>query len=403
MNRTTGGMSGYDAVVVGGRVAGSATALLLARAGLRVAVVERARRGSDTVSTHAFMRAGIHLLSRWGLLDEVERSGAPPIRRTVFHYPGLEPVTVTLRPRGGVDALYAPRRSVLDEILLDAAQEAGAVVVPGTVTGLIREGDRVGGVRVTGARTAGTGPRDLALSARHVIGADGFASVVARETGAATLRRGHHASAILYRYFDGLPTDGYEWCYAPGAAAGLIPTNAGQTCVFVGTSPGRMRELRRAGAEAAFAHLLRDAAPALPERVTDSRAASRLHGWSGLPAFLRQASGPGWALVGDAGYFKDPITTHGMTDALRDAQLLVDAVLAASSGAVHERVAMARYQATRDRLSLRLLAATEAVARYDWDLSTVQRLLREVAASMSDELDHLQGTGEVAVPGGARS
>ena len=95
--------------------------------------------------------------------------------------------------------------------------------------------------------------------------------------------------------------------------------------------------------------------------------------------------------MGDAGYFKDPITTHGMTDALRDAQLLADAVVAATSGQTHERVAMARYQSTRDRLSQRLLEATEAVAAYDWDTPTIQRLLREVSASMSDELDHLNG------------
>ena len=321
-------MNEHDAVVVGGRVAGAATALLLARAGLKVVVVERARPGSDTVSTHAFMRAGVLQLSRWGLLEAVERAGTPAVRRTVFHHPGLEPVTVTIRPRGGVDALYAPRRSVLDGILLDAAREAGAEVVRGSVTDLVRdEGGRVAGVRLVESGRPGR-----TLRARLIIGADGIASVVARQVGAEVMQQGRHASAVLYRYYEDLPADGYEWFYAPGSGAGLIPTNAGQTCVFVGTTPRTMRELRREGTDAAFDTLLRLSPGSLADRALDARSAGRLHGWGGHPGYLRQAHGPGWALVGDAGYFKDPITTHGMTDALRDAQLLADAVVAASSG-----------------------------------------------------------------------
>ena len=392
-------MNEHDAVVVGGRVAGAATALLLARAGLKVVVVERARPGNDTVSTHAFMRAGVLQLSRWGLLEAVERAGTPAVRRTVFHHPGLEPVTVTIRPRGGVDALYAPRRSVLDGILLDAAREAGAEVVRGSVTDLVRdEGGRVAGVRLVESGRPGR-----TLRARLIIGADGIASVVARQVGAEVMQQGRHASAVLYRYYEALPADGYEWFYAPGSGAGLIPTNAGQTCVFVGTTPRAMRELRRGGTDAAFDTLLRLSPGSLADRVLDARSAGRLHGWGGHPGYLRQAHGPGWALVGDAGYFKDPITTHGMTDALRDAQLLADAVVAASSGSTHERVAMARYQALRDRLSLRLFDATEAIATYDWDTPTIQRLLREVSASMSDELDHLNGLLDANVAAPARS
>jgi 2-polyprenyl-6-methoxyphenol hydroxylase-like FAD-dependent oxidoreductase len=376
-----------DVVVVGGRVAGAATALLLARAGLRVVVVERGRPGSDTVSTHAFMRAGVLQLSRWGLLEAIARAGTPPVRRTVFHHPGLEAVTVTIRPRGGVEALYAPRRSVLDEVLLHAALDAGAELVRGTATEVLRDDDgRVSGVRVLTPLGS-----TRSVRARLTIGADGISSGVARQVGAEVRRQGRHASAVLYRYYDALPTDGYEWFYAPGSAAGLIPTNAGQTCAFVGTTPRRMHELRRDGTEEAFSTLLRLSAGSLADRALDARPATRLHGWAGQPAHLRQAHGPGWALVGDAGYFKDPITTHGMTDALRDAQLLAEAVVAASSGQVHEGVALARYQAVRDRLSLRLLEATEAVAAYDWDTPTIQRLLREVSASMSDELDHLNG------------
>ena len=121
--------------------------------------------------------------------------------------------------------------------------------------------------------------------------------------------------------------------------------------------------------------------------------AGRVHGWRGVPGHVRRSYGPGWALVGDAGYFKDPITTHGITDALRDAELLSDAVLAGGMGASPE-VALAAYQHTRDRLSRALVEVTESVCRYDWDADQVRALLRRVSAAMSDELDHLSARPE---------
>ena len=125
----------WDVIVVGARAAGAATAMLLARGGLRVLCVDRSRYGGDTLSTHALMRGGVLQLQRWGLLDAVVAAGTPPVRRTVFHY-GAETVGVSIRPSAGVDALYAPRRTVIDALLVDAAQRAGATVEFGTtVTG----------------------------------------------------------------------------------------------------------------------------------------------------------------------------------------------------------------------------------------------------------------------------
>jgi 2-polyprenyl-6-methoxyphenol hydroxylase-like FAD-dependent oxidoreductase len=118
-------MNGYDVAVVGGRVAGASTALLLARAGVRVALIERSRSGTDTLSTHGLMRAGVLQLSRWGLLDCVVAAGTPAIGSALFHYAGGRSVPVSIRPSPGVDALYAPRRYLLDRILVDAAAEAG--------------------------------------------------------------------------------------------------------------------------------------------------------------------------------------------------------------------------------------------------------------------------------------
>jgi flavin-dependent dehydrogenase len=378
-------MNDYDVVVVGGRVAGASTALLLARAGLRVAVLERSPAGSDTVSTHALMRAGVLQLSRWGVLPDLVAAGTPAIRRVAFHYADGAEASVTLRPTPGVDALYAPRRHLLDRVLVDAAAASGADVRHQTpVVGLLRADDS----RVLGVRVPGAAGREVPIRAALTIGADGVGSLVAREVAAPFVSRGRAAGAFLYRYVDQVPSSGYVWGYGAGTAAGLIPTNAGETCVFVSSTPARMRMLRRDGGDAAFDSLL-DAAPApLGDVVRAGGAAGRLRGWRGVPGHVRRSSGPGWALVGDAGYFKDPITTHGITDALRDAELLSDAVLEGLGGA-SPVVALARYEATRDRLSKALYEVTESVCRYDWDGEQIRALLRRVSSAMSDEVDHL--------------
>jgi flavin-dependent dehydrogenase len=120
-----------------------------------------------------------------------------------------------------------------------------------------------------------------------------------------------------------------------------------------------------------------------------------------MPGFVRRSHGPGWVLVGDAGYFKDPVTAHGITDALRDAELVADQMVEALSGGVPEALAMGRYQATRDKLSRRLFAATEAVAGYDWDTEGVQALVPQLSSAMSDEVEYLQARDHRRGPGGS--
>lgn len=378
--------SPYDVVVVGARVAGASTAMLLARAGLRVALLDRGRYGSDTLSTHALMRAGVLQLSRWGLLDAVAAAGTPRVERTVFHYADGDSVQVSIRPSPGVPALYAPRRLLVDRILVDAATTAGVDVLHGVVvTDVLTDGDRVVGVR--GTTRAG---EPLTVRARLTVGADGIRSVVADAVGAPVERAAGAGAAVLYRYHAGLDVAGYEWAYGPGAAAGVIPTNDGLSCVFVSTTPERMRAARRAGTDAAFRTLLSAAGPAALGRLSGAVPVGRAHGWAGTPGFVRRSWGPGWALVGDAGYFKDPITAHGMTDALRDAELLADAILETVAGGRPEHRALAGYQRRRDTLSGRLFAATEQIAGYRWDMDSIRRLLREVSSAMTDEVEALQ-------------
>ena len=378
--------SSYDVVVVGARVAGASTAMLLARAGLKVALLDRGAYGSDTLSTHALMRAGVLQLSRWGVLDRLVAAGTPPVEKTFFHYADGDMVQVSIRPSPGVDALYAPRRSVIDRVLVDAAVEAGVDVHHGVaVTGLLRAGGRVAGVRAT--TRSGTA---VDVPARFTVGADGIRSVVAQQVGARTERRAGSHAAVLYRYHSGFCLGGYEWAYGPGVAAGMIPTNDELSCVFVSTTPERLRALRRHGADRAFEELFAAAAPDQLPRLHMSTSHGRMHGWTGEPGFVRRSWGAGWALVGDAGYFKDPITAHGMTDAVRDAELLADAILEAASGVRTEREALASYQRRRDNLSARLFTATEQIATYRWDLDTIRRLLREVSSAMTDEVEALE-------------
>ena len=380
-------MTTYDAVVVGGRVAGASTAMLLAREGAKVLLLERTPYASDTLSTHGLMRAGVLQLSRWGLLDRVVAAGTPPVTRTLFHYPGSSPVRISIRASQGVPALFAPRRHVLDRILVDAAAAAGVEVRHGAfVTDLLT--DAAG--RVTGVHGVDWAHGPFTAHAQTTIGADGIRSTVAAAVAAPVERSSAAGGAVLYGYFDDLPTEGYEWAYGTGTAAGLIPTNDDQTCVFVGTTPERLRLARRNGADAAFAELFGRAAPRLAHRLEAATRVGRLRGWAGQRGHIRRSYGAGWALVGDAGYFRDPITTHGMTDALRDAELLADALLATWAGDQPEAIALAGYQAKRDALSSQLFEVSDRIAAYGWAPDEIHQLLREVSSAMSDEVGLLQ-------------
>ena len=409
----------WDVIVVGARVAGAATAMLLARAGLRVLCVDRSRYGGDTVSTHALMRGGGLQLQRWGVLDAVADAGTPPVRRTVFHY-GAESIGVSIRPSAGVDALYAPRRTVIDALLVDAAQRAGVTFEFGAaVAGLARDTDgRVAGVIIEDRRAglgdpvghgagidrrapigpiAGVGSRARRIErAPLVIGADGRNSLVARSAGAAEGTVGRWASSYLYGYWADFPSDGYEWFYRPGLTAGAIPTNAGLTCVFVGAHPDRMQDLVSARSPLAALQLLAEPA-GIGQRLREAVRVEPVRYSKVLPpGYLRPAHGPGWALVGDAGHWIDPISTHGMTAALRDAELLSQAVLSAPPDGARLQSALAGYQATRDRLSLPMLRVTEEIASYRWDLTSIRTLLRTLSSAMTDEVEALSALAAVA-------
>jgi len=382
----------YDVIVAGARCAGASTAMLLARGGMRVLVVDPTRRGSDTLSTHALMRGGVLQLARWGLLGEIVSAATPPIHTTTFHYED-EAVPVAIKPRDGVDALFAPRRTLLDRVLVDAAAEAGAHVVHGmAVVGLLRDASG----RVVGATVAGADGREMDIRAGLVVGADGMRSRVARLADAPVYHLGKHEAATIFGYWSGLELDGYHWHYRPGIGAGLIPTNGGDTCIFAAMPAPRFARERWRGLEWIYGQTLLEAAPELTDLMEEHASLPRLRAFAGAPSFLRRSVGPGWALVGDAGYFRDPFTAHGITDALRDAELLARALLAGDDQA------LAEYAALRDRAARELLDITDRLASFEWDMDEVRELHMGLSRSMAvglDMLRELDGSRELAAVG----
>jgi 2-polyprenyl-6-methoxyphenol hydroxylase-like FAD-dependent oxidoreductase len=330
----------YDAIVVGARCAGSPTAMLLARKGYRVLLVDRATFPSDTVSTLVIHARGVAALRRWGLLDRVVATGCPPIESYSFDF-GTFTLCGTQLPVDGSSTAYAPRRIVLDKALVDAAAEAGAEVREHFVVDeLIVEDGAVAGIRGHGDSGAAVSER-----ARIVIGADGRYSRVAKAVGATTYNERPMLNWPYYTYWSGLPIDGFETFIRPDRGGAAIPTNDGLTLLIVGW-PAAEASAYKADVEANYLATL-EMVPELADRVRDATREARFAGGS-TPNYFRQAYGPGWALVGDAGYSKDPITAQGISDAFHDAEACSAALDDAWSGRRDMAEAMAEFQRQRD-------------------------------------------------------
>ncbi len=385
----------YDTVIVGARAAGASTAMLLARAGQRVLVVDRQGYGSDTMSTHALMKGAVRRLAHWGLLDQV-LADTPLIDKTVFSY-GDETFTIDIRPRPSVPGLAAPRRTVLDPILVDAAVAAGAEVLHDTrMTGLVT--DTTGRVRGIDLDLAdGT---EATVGADLVIGADGLRSTVARAVEAPITRQATHTSASIMRYYRADRADvpaidygAYRWIYQPGIGGGIIPTSDGTFCVFTSMTPERFRNEARGDVAGTHQQVAHELDPTLGGIVRQATPLGPVRGFPGMLGQFRTPVGPGWALVGDAGYFKDPYSAHGITDAFRDAELLTRAVLTND---------LDGFESTRDELSMPVFDLVDQIASHDWTLDELKTMHYQFSKAMSAEddatIDTLNGLGLVLEP-----
>jgi len=380
-------VTSHDAVIVGARVAGASTALLLARAGCDVLVLDRSRYGADTLSTHALMRPGVLQLSRWGVLDRIVAAGTPALRRTGLHFGELS-VDIPIKDAAGVSALYAPRRTLLDAVLVDAAREAGAQFRYGASVIDVKR-DRNG--RVVAVVGHDANGHAFEVRGQVIIGADGVRSTIARLVGAPVTRVGTAAAAVVYGYFD-IDHQGYDWFYGPGTTAGAIPTNGGHTLVFTAASPERIRQETAHDVDTGFHHLLAVAARRFAPHLEHQSPIGRYRRFPGISGHMRRPFGHGWALVGDAGYHRDSLTAHGITDALRDAELLSRAIIHGGDTTHQTAQALAEYERTRDRVSRPLFDITERIASLRWTLDEISQLLTDLGDAMDPELDLLTRT-----------
>ena len=385
------GAGRYDVIVVGARVAGAATAMLLARQGLRVLAVDRASFPSDTISSHQLQVPGGALLQRWGLLGKLVAAGTRPARRVRFDAGGGLVLNGQFPACGGVDALYSPRRTLLDSVLVDAARTAGAEVRENfRVTQLLASGGRITGI--TGHDRGGLAASE---TASLVIGADGKRSLVAEAAGARRYREQPVRSFASYSYWAGVPVSGGELYQRPGRAVAVFPTNDELTMVYVAAP---MTEFASARADLA-GHYLRtlDLCADLGERVRSGRRAERLRTTPDQPNTFRYSHGPGWALAGDAGVVMDSVSAQGMTNALRDASYLSEAVVAGLGGSRPLTSALDDHQRRRDR-------AVSGIYDFTLDLAALaqptpgQRLFLAAAAADQQESNRFLGAFAGIVP-----
>jgi 2-polyprenyl-6-methoxyphenol hydroxylase-like FAD-dependent oxidoreductase len=377
----------YDAIVVGARCAGSPTAMLLARNGYRVLVVDRASFPSDTVSTHLVHAPGVAALRRWGLLDAVIASNCPPNETYSFDF---GPITIsgTPRPHDGISTAYAPRRMVLDTILVEAAASAGAEVRERfTVEDVVVE-DGV----VVGVRGHDDGGPTVEERARVLIGADGRYSRVAQAVGAEHYNQKPMLEWPYYAYWSGLPVDGFQTYVRPHRGMAAIPTNDRLTLVIVGWPYAEASEYKRDPERNFLATL--EQVPELAARVRAATRETRFYGGAS-PNYFRRPYGPGWVLVGDAGYNKDPITAQGITDAFRDAELCAAALDDVFTGRRSFDESLSAFHRARDEQVLPMYEFTTDLARLAPPPPEMQQLLGSIAGNqpaMDDFVSVVAGT-----------
>jgi 2-polyprenyl-6-methoxyphenol hydroxylase-like FAD-dependent oxidoreductase len=334
----------FDAIVIGARCAGSPTAMLLARAGHRVLLVDKASFPSDTMSTHMVHPPGIAALERWGLLERLVETGCPRVDTYSFDFGPLT-IAGSPQPIDGIAHGYCPRRTVLDKLLADAAAESGAELREEFVVDEILAAEGA----VTGIRGHERNGASVTETARVVVGADGRHSLLAKTVQPEAYDERPSHLALYYAYWSDLPAAGFETTIRAEQRRGwaAIPTHDDLTVIPFGW-PVEEFHANRGDIEGNFFKAM-ELAPDFAERVGAATRESKFVGSAELPGYFRKPFGPGWALVGDAGYHKNPITAMGINDAFRDAELVAQAIDDDIAGRRSYDEGMRAYQEVRDR------------------------------------------------------
>lgn len=332
----------YDAIVVGARCAGSPTALLLARKGYKVLLADRSTFPSDMAfSNHFVHQAGSAALKRMGLLERLAATNCPPITEDHFDY-GAFSLCGAVPAVDGVNTAFAPRRIKLDPMLAAAAMESGAELRDGfSVQELLWDKDQVAGIR--GKYLGST----ITERARIVIGADGMFSMVAKAVQAPEYKAQAGLEGSWYAYWSGMPMKGWHLWLRPNRVIFAYNTNDNLTLIGVAFPAREIEEVRK-NVEKHHSETISQYVPELAERMRSNRRESHFVGGI-IPYYMRRPYGPGWALVGDAGYQKDPCTASGITDAFRSAEWLAEAIDAGFSGRQSLEQALAAYEEKRNR------------------------------------------------------
>jgi flavin-dependent dehydrogenase len=390
MNKWSDHMSVYDVIIVGARCAGAPTAMLLARKGYKVLLLDKAIFPSDTISTHIIFAPGIARLKQWGLLDKVLATQCPLIERMVFD-PGPFRLSWTPTPYDGIRYTIAPRRISLDKILLDAAIEAGVEMREGcTVEDLLMEGDQVTGVR---CHTKGGGTAHE--KARIVVGADGRNSIIARMVNAQSYNTIPSMTCWYYSYWSGVDIKDLEFYTPPGRGIGFIPTNDGLVCVPM-IWPHDQFNVCRSDIEGNYLKTLQ-LVPGIAEIMHNAKREDRFYGMAELPMFFRKSYGLGWALVGDAGYHKDPITGQGIGDAFKGAEALTEAIDAGFSGRQGIDEALEQYVQKRDEKAMPMYGLTNEWAKLQPPPPEMQQIMMALQHNQ-EQTDRFVGAVAGVVP-----
>lgn len=348
----------YDAIIIGARCAGASTAMLLGRQGHKVLLLDRAIIPSDIPHGHFIHRGGPQRLHRWGILEQIADSGCPMVSNIVMAAGGVSVVGQGLFV-GGVPFGCGPRRRVLDRILVEAAAATQVEIRDQfLVEAFLTEGDQVTGIKGRDIRSN----RRVTEQARIVIGADGRHSRLAQAVQAPLYEEIPSVSCYYFSYWSGVSGEAVEVHVGQSNIIFAFPTNDDLFAVFVAWPIDRFHEVR-ADVETHFQQTLA-IAPELAERIGAGKREERFYGTADLPNFFRKPYGPGWALVGDAGHHKDPYMALGITDALRDAELVATAVHNGLSGNPHMREALAGYEQQRNELSRPLYYENLTRARF---------------------------------------
>src|ERR1700722_4758401 len=341
MASPTGAGKSWDAIVIGARCAGAATALLLARHGHRVLLVDRGSFPSDTMSTLYIHQPGLSLLRHWGLLDAITASKCPTIDSISYR---VEDVLLNgpLPAVDGIKFACAPRRNILDQIMITAAVGAGVEFAEQTtLSTLLSEDERVVGVRLRTKYHS-----DLTERAKLVVGADGMRSKVAGLLGVPFSTEDPRATCIYYTGWTGLSC-GFTMREQPGSWIATVPTHDGVTLVLTYFPRHRFPEIRTGPLESQLA-AIRQQAPDLSDELVGADQVMGIRGTGDQPNFFRKAFGSGWVLVGDAGHHLDSITARGITNAFIQAQILSEEIGAKLDDDAQLQSALSRFASRRD-------------------------------------------------------